>query len=217
MKNFDVYQYSTTAAYLVSKHCKCDSCPMYAKCDSAPTHEDVNECFEEWRKFFEENPHLLVSVDDIADLLECMIDCDKCLLAKENKCDFKVVKRCKKVFYGWLCKERPTRQDSRQDGLECRLLAKKVLERASKNPVDHPNHYQLMDGVEVIDIIDHILSRADLTPPQDFCLGNVIKYVLRADLKNGVEDYKKASAYLHRLINSMENGAEDGCENCDDK
>jgi hypothetical protein len=35
-------------------------------------------------------------------------------------------------------------------------------------------------------------------------LGNVIKYVLRADLKNGREDYLKAQEYLGWLIQNME-------------
>jgi hypothetical protein len=33
-----------------------------------------------------------------------------------------------------------------------------------------------------------------------FVLGNVIKYVWRADMKNGIEDLKKARWYLDREI-----------------
>lgn len=98
------------------------------------------------------------------------------------------------------------REKSARDVSISRKSRQDELELSPKNTVDNPGHYRLMDGVEVIDIIDHVLRRADLTPPQDFCLGNVIKYVLRADLKNGVEDYKKASTYLIRLIESMEEG-----------
>ena len=41
-----------------------------------------------------------------------------------------------------------------------------------------------------------------LTPEvfKGFCKGNIIKYVLRAEGKNGVEDYKKATVYLKWLI-----------------
>lgn len=51
--------------------------------------------------------------------------------------------------------------------------------------VKHPSHYTRY-GVEVIEI----------TKALPFCLGNVVKYVLRAPFKNGVEDCKKALQYL---------------------
>lgn len=34
----------------------------------------------------------------------------------------------------------------------------------------------------------------------DFIRGNIIKYILRYDAKNGLEDLKKAGAYLEKLI-----------------
>lgn len=34
----------------------------------------------------------------------------------------------------------------------------------------------------------------------DFLCGNIIKYVLRYDAKNGVDDLKKARVYLDALI-----------------
>ena len=34
----------------------------------------------------------------------------------------------------------------------------------------------------------------------DFLTGNVIKYVMRHDAKNGLEDLQKARVYLDRLI-----------------
>jgi hypothetical protein len=33
-----------------------------------------------------------------------------------------------------------------------------------------------------------------------FCLGNAVKYIWRADMKNGVEDLQKAVWYLQREI-----------------
>ena len=38
----------------------------------------------------------------------------------------------------------------------------------------------------------------------DFMRGNVIKYVMRYDAKNGLEDLKKARAYLDKLIEREE-------------
>ena len=43
-----------------------------------------------------------------------------------------------------------------------------------------PKHYDLKNGVEVIDIIRASLSEAEFA---GFCKGNVIKYLLRAGKK----------------------------------
>ena len=39
---------------------------------------------------------------------------------------------------------------------------------------------------------------------EGFCVGSIIKYVQRYDLKNGVEDLKKARFYLDTLIELKE-------------
>lgn len=64
--------------------------------------------------------------------------------------------------------------------------------------VNHPSHYNA-NGVEAIDVIEAF----DL----GFHLGNVVKYVLRAKSKNGVEDLKKARWYLDRYIAKQEKNA----------
>lgn len=58
--------------------------------------------------------------------------------------------------------------------------------------VNHPPHYTSHpSGVECIQITEHM----------NFCLGNVIKYVWRADLKgNDMKDLMKARWYLDREI-----------------
>lgn len=38
----------------------------------------------------------------------------------------------------------------------------------------------------------------------DFMRGNIIKYIMRYDAKNGLEDLKKARVYLDRLIEKVE-------------
>lgn len=60
------------------------------------------------------------------------------------------------------------------------------------DPVNHPPHYRWLPGdVEVIDITEHM----------SFPLGNVVKYVLRADHKGKpLEDLRKAAWYLQREI-----------------
>ena len=63
------------------------------------------------------------------------------------------------------------------------------------DPVNHPPHYtQHPSGVECIQITEHM----------SFNLGNAIKYVWRADLKNdAVEDLKKAVFYINREIDKV--------------
>jgi hypothetical protein len=65
------------------------------------------------------------------------------------------------------------------------------------DPVNHPNHYTSHpSGVEVIQITEHM----------NFCLGNAIKYILRADHKgNQIQDLKKAVWYINREIDRLEN------------
>jgi len=66
------------------------------------------------------------------------------------------------------------------------------------DPVNHPPHYTSHpSGVEVIQITEHM----------NFCLGNAIKYILRADHKgNQIQDLKKAVWYLNREIERLQNG-----------
>lgn len=62
--------------------------------------------------------------------------------------------------------------------------------------VNHPPHYQ-SGGIEAIDVIEAF----DL----GFCLGNTVKYVLRAGRKgDATEDLKKARWYLDREIANRE-------------
>ena len=61
---------------------------------------------------------------------------------------------------------------------------------SSNDPVNHPKHYtDHPSGIECIQITEHM----------GFCLGNAIKYIWRADLKNdAIEDLKKAVWYIER-------------------
>lgn len=58
--------------------------------------------------------------------------------------------------------------------------------------VNHPKHYTSHpSGVECLQVVRHM----------GFNLGNVIKYVWRADLKNdAIEDLEKAAFYLNDEI-----------------
>jgi hypothetical protein len=63
---------------------------------------------------------------------------------------------------------------------------------STKDFVNHPPHYTAHpSGVECIQVTEHM----------NFCLGNAVKYIWRADLKdNAIEDLKKAVWYVNREI-----------------
>ena len=60
------------------------------------------------------------------------------------------------------------------------------------DPVNHPPHYNSHpSGVECIQVAEHM----------NFCLGNAIKYIWRADEKGkDIEDLEKAAWYIQREI-----------------
>jgi len=62
----------------------------------------------------------------------------------------------------------------------------------SEDRVNHPKHYtQHPSNVECIEITEHF----------NFCVGNAIKYLWRAGLKDdAVEDLRKAAWYINREI-----------------
>lgn len=66
--------------------------------------------------------------------------------------------------------------------------------RAEMNEqVKNPKHYQIIDDFESIDIIACSMTEAEF---KGFCLGNIIKYRLRAGNKDSLEqDIAKANEY----------------------
>lgn len=64
--------------------------------------------------------------------------------------------------------------------------------------VNHPRHYT-KGGIECIEAI-----KASMFPGgfQDYCKGNVLKYIWRWREKGGIEDLEKADIYLRWLIES---------------
>ena len=59
------------------------------------------------------------------------------------------------------------------------------------DPVNSPKHYtNHPSGIECIQVTRHM----------SFNLGNAMKYIWRADLKNGIEDLHKAIWYINDEI-----------------
>lgn len=66
-----------------------------------------------------------------------------------------------------------------------------MAQEVATDPVNHPAHYTSSpSGIECIQVVEHM----------NFCLGNAVKYIWRADLKNGIEDLEKAKWYIDREI-----------------
>lgn len=71
--------------------------------------------------------------------------------------------------------------------------------------VNKPNHYQGSKGLEAIEVVHNFIG--SLAGSSAFFWGNAIKYLLRFQNKNGLEDLKKAEFYLKRLIEELEHGS----------
>lgn len=75
-------------------------------------------------------------------------------------------------------------------------LKKSIMSNSHHDPVNHPSHYtEHASGVECIQITEHM----------NFCLGNAVKYIWRAGLKNdnAIEDLKKARWYVDRELERL--------------
>ena len=74
-----------------------------------------------------------------------------------------------------------------------------IVETSEVDNVKSPKHYMLGDlGIEVKDVIFEVTK--DMKGKEAVCIGNILKYVMRARKKNGIEDYKKAYEYLGYLL-----------------
>jgi hypothetical protein len=69
------------------------------------------------------------------------------------------------------------------------------------DPINRPAHYtEHPSGVECIQITEHM----------NFCLGNAVKYIWRANLKHEdpIQDLQKAHWYIEREIERLRKKAE---------
>lgn len=79
-----------------------------------------------------------------------------------------------------------------------------MINLEKEDRVNHPSHYQLKDGTEVIKLIKLVTD--------DFIVGNALKYIMRAGKKTEsnyapfqkeIEDLEKAIWYLNYRINEL--------------
>ena len=84
-------------------------------------------------------------------------------------------------------------------------LMRKIVEENEKcvttennDNIISPNHYASDKGFEVFDVQEAFIHELKGMAASYWC--NVVKYILRFQRKNGVEDLKKAKYYLEKLI-----------------
>lgn len=68
--------------------------------------------------------------------------------------------------------------------------------------INKPSHYQGKNGMEAIEVVRNFIG--NLSGTSAFYWGNAMKYLLRFQGKNGLEDLKKARKNLDWLIEEME-------------
>ena len=78
-----------------------------------------------------------------------------------------------------------------------------VLENFNNtDKINNPSHYKGKFGLEAIKVVKNFVF--GLEGVEGFYWGNTIKYLLRFQKKNGLEDLKKARKNLDWLIEEME-------------
>lgn len=71
-----------------------------------------------------------------------------------------------------------------------------------KDNINHPAHYTSSDAK--CSQCGHTIECIEITRSLPFNIGNAIKYLWRYNLKNGLEDLKKARWYLNDAISQLE-------------
>lgn len=77
-------------------------------------------------------------------------------------------------------------------------VAPGLIEIENEDNIISPNHYASDKGFEVFDVQEAFIHELKGMSASYWC--NIVKYILRFQKKNGVEDLKKAKYYLERLI-----------------
>lgn len=65
-----------------------------------------------------------------------------------------------------------------------------------KEEVEHPAHYT----TGKFEVIDYIMDKLTKDQFEGYCLGNILKYCSRYQLKGGYKDLAKARWYLDKLL-----------------
>jgi len=97
---------------------------------------------------------------------------------------------------GWKLSQGRSKMRMGRPPMRMQTIATFTSNVSVKDNVNHPEHYKT-GGIETIDFIE--------AKSLGYHLGNVVKYVTRADHKgNRLEDLKKAQWYLNRAVSNLE-------------
>lgn len=86
----------------------------------------------------------------------------------------------------------------------------KVETSVDPDMINKPPHYN-QGGIECIDAIAAAVT--GLTGMEAVCTGNIIRYIWRWKRKNGLEDVKKCRWYIDKLIEELEEQANERTDN----
>lgn len=79
----------------------------------------------------------------------------------------------------------------------CVELIEKSTKKDTNDDIEHPQRYN-QGGIECFDVIEKFYGKDAL---EQFCLSNVLKYVMRCKLKNNyLNDLKKAKFYIDKIL-----------------
>ena len=87
---------------------------------------------------------------------------------------------------------------------------KEELVEEKVDMVNHPPHYQIRQGMEVIDIIEDVTDWLNLKGKEAYHYTQLLGYILRYKKKNGKQDLEKARFFLNRMIDKYEEYDEKG-------
>ncbi len=133
------------------------------------------------------------------------VSCEDCPFSDENSIEPKIC-YINRTSDSWLGKTHVNEKllQSAKEFLEmCERTGAVIGEGiVAEDKIKSPSHYRL-EGLncETIDVVKARLGKEGF---KAFCVGNVLKYVLRAEKKNGLEDYKKSRQYLDWIIEGDE-------------
>lgn len=124
------------------------------------------------------------------------IECGKCPFSFRNS-NFKNTS-CIGIYAGEIDTHMEDEKLIRSAKEFLKLVKKENTNDEIEDYINSPNHYKF-EGLncETIDIVKARLGKEGF---KSFCVGNILKYVFRAEKKNKLEDYKKAYKYLEWLI-----------------
>lgn len=124
--------------------------------------------------------------------------------AIRNKCETLIDCNCCSNFLSALCEKKLFEHFTEDELITahaelCVLTKDKPCE--AHDTVEHPAHYN-QGGIECIEAIK--AATVGKNGIEAVCTANAIKYLWRFEVKNGIEDVKKARWYIDRLIRELE-------------